>query len=53
MTSPSSRPGRVRGSTPPPGNHEIVKFGAPGDMARRKHLPGQFRVAVAGLMPDI
>jgi glucose-6-phosphate 1-dehydrogenase len=52
MTSPSSRPGRARGSTPRPGNHVIVMFGATGDLARRKLLPGLFRLAVADLMPD-
>src|SRR5690348_11124155 len=52
MTSPSSRPERARGSTPRPGNHVIVMFGATGDLARRKLLPGLFRLAVAGLMPD-
>ena len=52
MTSLSSRPGRIRGSTPRPGNHVIVMFGATGDLARRKLLPGLFRLAAAGLMPD-
>ena len=52
MTSAPSRPSRARGSTPPPGNHVIVMFGATGDLARRKLLPGLFRLAVAGLMPD-
>ena len=37
---------------PRPGNHVIVMFGATGDLARRKLLPGLFRLAVAGLMPD-
>src|SRR6266516_1111579 len=52
MTTAPSRPGRVRGSTPRPDNHVIVMFGATGDLARRKLLPGLFRLAVAGLMPD-
>ena len=52
MTSVSSRPGRIRGSVPRPGNHVIVMFGATGDLARRKLLPGLFRLAAAGLMPD-
>jgi glucose-6-phosphate 1-dehydrogenase len=34
-----------------PGNHVIVMFGATGDLARRKLLPGLFRLAAAGLMP--
>src|SRR5215510_1782840 len=52
MTSASSRPGRARGSMPRPGSHVIVMFGATGDLARRKLLPGLFRLAAAGLMPD-
>src|SRR6266566_989373 len=52
MTSVASRPGRIRGSMPRPGNHVIVMFGATGDLARRKLLPGLFRLQVAGLMPD-
>jgi glucose-6-phosphate 1-dehydrogenase len=52
MTSASSRPGRVRGSAPRPGSHVIVLFGATGDLARRKLLPGLFHLAAAGLMPD-
>jgi glucose-6-phosphate 1-dehydrogenase len=35
-----------------PGNHVIVMFGATGDLARRKLLPGLFRLAAAGLMPS-
>jgi glucose-6-phosphate 1-dehydrogenase len=34
-----------------PGDHVIVMFGATGDLARRKLLPGLFRLAAAGLMP--
>jgi glucose-6-phosphate 1-dehydrogenase len=52
MTSASSRLGRVRGSMPRPGNHVIVMFGATGDLARRKLLPGLFHLAAARLMPD-
>ena len=52
MTSAPSRPSRARGSTPRPGSHVIVMFGATGDLARRKLLPGLFRLAVADLMPD-
>src|SRR5215469_8528539 len=51
MSEPS-RPGRVRGSMTRPGNHVIVVFGATGDLARRKLLPGLFRLAASGLMPD-
>src|SRR5258708_5355978 len=52
MTSVSSPRGRVPGSGPRPGNHVIVMFGATGDLARRKLLPGLFHLAAAGLMPD-
>ncbi|MCC3779361.1 glucose-6-phosphate dehydrogenase [Streptomyces sp. UNOB3_S3] len=34
-----------------PDDHVIVLFGATGDLARRKLLPGLFRLALAGLMP--
>jgi glucose-6-phosphate 1-dehydrogenase len=37
---------------PRPGDHVIVVFGATGDLARRKLLPGLFHLAAAGLMPD-
>jgi glucose-6-phosphate 1-dehydrogenase len=52
MTGASSRSGRGRGSGPRPDNHVLVLFGATGDLARRKLLPGVFRLAVSGLMPD-
>src|SRR5262245_43420561 len=35
-----------------PDDHVIVLFGATGDLARRKLLPGLFRLAKAGLLPD-
>jgi len=47
-----SRPSRARRPVPHPGNHIIVVFGATGDLARRKLLPGLFHLAEAGLMPD-
>jgi glucose-6-phosphate 1-dehydrogenase len=34
-----------------PEDHVIVLFGATGDLARRKLLPGVFRLAQAGLLP--
>jgi len=52
MTQAHSRPGRAEGSTSRPDNHIIVLFGATGDLARRKLLPGLFHLAAAGLMPD-
>ncbi|MEU2157286.1 glucose-6-phosphate dehydrogenase [Streptomyces sp. NPDC019396] len=36
---------------PVPDDHVIVLFGATGDLARRKLLPGLFHLAKAGLMP--
>ncbi len=36
----------------PPADHVIVLFGATGDLARRKLLPGLFHLAKAGLMPE-
>jgi glucose-6-phosphate 1-dehydrogenase len=48
-----SRPGRARVSAARrPDNHVIVVFGATGDLARRKLLPGLFHLAAADLMPD-
>jgi glucose-6-phosphate 1-dehydrogenase len=37
---------------PPLDPHVIVLFGATGDLARRKLLPGLFHLSEAGLMPD-
>jgi glucose-6-phosphate 1-dehydrogenase len=39
-------------SGPRPGNYVIVIFGATGDLAKRKLLPGLFHLYAAGLMPD-
>ena len=38
-------------SPPRPDDHVIVLFGATGDLAKRKLLPGLFHLASAGLMP--
>ncbi|MEN3359588.1 MAG: glucose-6-phosphate 1-dehydrogenase, partial [Mycobacteriales bacterium] len=35
-----------------PDNHVIVLFGATGDLAKRKLLPGLFHLATAGLLPE-
>jgi glucose-6-phosphate 1-dehydrogenase len=40
-----------RSTGPRPGNHVIVLFGATGDLAKRKLLPGLYHLAVAGLLP--
>jgi glucose-6-phosphate 1-dehydrogenase len=37
---------------PVPDDHVLVLFGATGDLARRKLLPGLFRLAEAGLLPE-
>ncbi len=53
--SPAAKPGaaarRRAMPSPRPDNHVIVLFGATGDLARRKLLPGLFHLARAGLMP--
>jgi len=41
----------AHGSPSHPDNHVIVLFGATGDLAKRKLLPGLFHLAVAGLLP--
>ena len=46
MTSRSPK-GHVR-----PRNHVIVLFGATGDLAKRKLLPGLYHLFVAGLLPE-
>jgi hypothetical protein len=49
------RAGRRRGSVLRPGNHAIVVFGATGDLAHRKLLPGLFHLAIpsAAFMPAV
>jgi glucose-6-phosphate 1-dehydrogenase len=42
----------VTAATTIPDNHVIVLFGATGDLAKRKLLPGMFRLAEAGVMPE-
>ena len=39
-------------STPTPDPHVLVLFGARGDLARRKLLPGLYRLGQTGLMPE-
>jgi glucose-6-phosphate 1-dehydrogenase len=44
---------RSRSARPPtPEDHVLVLFGATGDLARRKLLPGLFHLALAGMMPE-
>src|SRR3954468_19293220 len=38
--------------TPAPQDQVIVLFGATGDLAKRKLLPGMFHLAQVGLMPE-
>jgi glucose-6-phosphate 1-dehydrogenase len=45
LRSHTSRP-------PTPDDHVLIVFGATGDLARRKLLPGLFHLAVAGMMPE-
>ncbi len=40
-----------RNGSPRPDNHVIVLFGATGDLAKRKLLPGLFHLHAAGLLP--
>ncbi len=42
---------QAHGISQHPGDHVIVLFGATGDLAKRKLLPGLFHLAVAGLLP--
>ncbi|MFF3687046.1 glucose-6-phosphate dehydrogenase [Streptomyces sp. NPDC002187] len=44
-------PSQPENGTPVPEDHVIVLFGATGDLARRKLLPGLFHLAKAGLLP--
>ena len=44
--------GPARGTHPRPGPHIIVLFGATGDLAKRKLLPGLYHLFVAGLLPE-
>ncbi|HET8954699.1 MAG TPA: glucose-6-phosphate dehydrogenase [Solirubrobacterales bacterium] len=41
-----------QGSEAVPGDQVIVLFGATGDLAKRKLLPGMFHLAQVGLMPE-
>jgi glucose-6-phosphate 1-dehydrogenase len=52
MISASHYRDGTRGSEPRREDHVIVLFGATGDLARRKLLPGLFHLFAAGLLPD-
>src|SRR6202451_4614809 len=42
----------AKNSSPRPEDHVIVLFGATGDLAKRKLLPGLFHLHAAGLLPQ-
>ena len=44
--------GPAKGTHARPGPHIIVLFGATGDLAKRKLLPGLYHLFVAGLLPE-
>jgi glucose-6-phosphate 1-dehydrogenase len=48
----SSPPPKTVNGVPVPDDHVLVLFGATGDLARRKLLPGLFHLNEAGLLPD-
>jgi glucose-6-phosphate 1-dehydrogenase len=50
--SPSSRAASARHGHAKPDPHVIVLFGATGDLAKRKLLPGLYHLFVAGLLPE-
>ena len=50
--APGSRPSR-RGGLETTSPHVVVLFGATGDLARRKLLPGMAHLAISALAPDI
>ena len=51
VLSPALSSKRAHRSMRRPDDHVIVVFGATGDLAKRKLLPGLFRLAVADLLP--
>jgi glucose-6-phosphate 1-dehydrogenase len=54
VTATQERPAghSTRRGHPKPDPHVIVLFGATGDLAKRKLLPGLYHLYVAGLLPD-
>jgi glucose-6-phosphate 1-dehydrogenase len=45
-------PGKTVDGVPVPDEHLLVLFGATGDLARRKLLPGLYHLGEAGLLPE-
>lgn len=51
-TAVTSMPAGRRAAAAKPDDHVLVLFGATGDLARRKLLPGLFQLSAAGLLPE-
>src|SRR5262245_57141049 len=51
-TANQERNGESTMSQEIPDNHVIVLFGATGDLAKRKLIPGLYHLAAAGLLPE-
>jgi glucose-6-phosphate 1-dehydrogenase len=51
MTTVTTSKAAAHGPVHRPDDHVIVLFGATGDLAKRKLLPGLFHLAAAGLLP--
>ena len=51
MTTVTTGKAPEHGQIRRPDDHVIVLFGATGDLAKRKLLPGLFHLAAAGLLP--
>ncbi|WP_222848901.1 glucose-6-phosphate dehydrogenase [Trebonia kvetii] len=52
QSGPAQPPRSVRQGHAKPDPHVIVLFGATGDLAKRKLLPGLYHLFVAGLLPE-
>jgi glucose-6-phosphate 1-dehydrogenase len=51
MTATAASADPLASATAPPEDQVLILFGATGDLAKRKLLPGLFHLAVAGMMP--
>ncbi|MGP0026273.1 MAG: hypothetical protein ACLPKE_23395 [Streptosporangiaceae bacterium] len=51
MSATQTAPAKLSSGMRTPGDHLIVLFGATGDLARRKLLPGLYHLDRAGLLP--
>jgi len=52
MTAGATAAGPRPGAPAVPEGHVLILFGATGDLAKRKLLPGLFHLAAAGMMPE-